>query len=157
MSIKFTKRAAASILGRGINSIRIKDSDKEAIGKAITRDDVRDLIKKGSVYAIVAKKNLSLHGKEHDLKKRKGRRIGRGRRKGTFKARQGIPYKQKIRAQRRLISKLKEEGALNNEQFNMLYALVKGGTFTSKITLLNRIKSEGITLSDENIEKLRHI
>jgi large subunit ribosomal protein L19e len=157
MSIKFTKRAAAGLLDRGLGSIRIKESEQEAAAKAITKDDVRDLIKRGAVYALKEKRNLSLHGRAHEIKKRKGRGLGRGSRKGTAKARAGVPYKQRIRAQRRLIKKIKSEGKINNEQFKMLYALVKGGTFASKITLINRIKSEGIQISDEALEKLRHI
>jgi hypothetical protein len=39
----------------------------------------------------------------------------------------------------------------------MLYALINGGTFTSKVSLLGRIKSSGIEISDEKYEKLRHI
>jgi large subunit ribosomal protein L19e len=157
MSIKFTKRAASQLLNRGLGSIRIKESEQEAASKAITKDDVRDLIKHGSVYALKEKRNLSLHGKEHEIKKRKGRGLGRGSRKGTSKARAGVSYKQRIRAQRRLIKKIKADGMVNNEQFKMLYALVKGGTFASKITLINRIKSEGIQINDELLEKLRHI
>jgi large subunit ribosomal protein L19e len=157
MSVRFTKRAAASLMGRGETSIRIKEGSVADAEKAITTEDVRDMIKKGLVYAIAKKRNLSLNGKSNEKQKRKGRRMGAGKRKGTIKARAGVPYKQRVRAQRRLLARLKDDKALNNEQFKMLYALVKGGTFSNKITLLNRIRSEGIQITDENLEKLRHI
>lgn len=157
MSIKFSKRAAGSILRRGERSIRVRESAVTNAQKALTRDDVRDLIKTGDVYALKEKKNLSIHGKLLNLKRQKGRRRGMGRRKGTQKARAGVDYKQKIRGQRRLIKALKEDKTIDNEFFKAVYRLVKGGTFTSKVTLLNHIRSEGIQIPDDKFEKLRHI
>ena len=51
MSIRFTRRAAAELLHKGEHAIRIKPASIEEAKRAITRDDVRRLIKDGIVYA----------------------------------------------------------------------------------------------------------
>lgn len=157
MTIKLTKRIASLLLNRGVTSIRIKESAIAEAEKAITREDVRRLISSKSVYALDAKENLSLYSKLLQKKKAQGRKRGPGRKKGTTKARTTIEYKQRIRAQRRVIEKLKNEGAFDNEMFKTLYRLVKGGTFASKASLLGNIKSKGINISDEKMKELKHI
>ena len=47
MTIKFARRVAAEITKRGVNSIRIAPTKMEDVKKAMTRDDVRKLIKDG--------------------------------------------------------------------------------------------------------------
>lgn len=157
MSIKLTKRIAADILNRGESSIRIKMEGIEDAKKAITRQDVRDLVAKGQVFAQPEKSNLSLYSKILKEKRSKGRRRGQGRRKGTEKARQSVEYKKKIRAQRRVLDALKSDKTINNDMFKEFYRLVRGGTFASKATLLSHIKSRGIQINDERFQKLRHM
>ena len=154
---KRVKRMASEILLRGISSIKIKPSAMEDAKNVLTRDDVRGLIKDGRIYAVQEKHNLSTYGKALKKKRQQGRGRGIGRRRGTSKARHGIDHKKKVRAQRRLLHALKDEKAINNKQFKSLSALVNGGTFNSKVSLLGRIKNEGIEISNEKYEKLRHI
>lgn len=157
MSIKLAKRAAASIMDRGVSSIRIANGSLEEAAKAITKEDVRALIKSGKIYAVKKRENLSLHGKALKEKRRKGRSRGPGRRKGTTRARRGILYQKKVRAQRRLIKDMKEKKELSNEQFKRYYALVKGGTFPTKLSLINHIRSSGISMTDERAKELKSI
>ena len=157
MSIKLTKRVAAIIMDRGENSIRINPTAIAEAKKAITREDVRALIKNGSVYAIKEKKNLSIHGKELRKKRIEGRKRGPGRRKGTKNARHNISYPKKIRGQRRILKNLKEDKIIDNVVFKKYYKLTKGGGFPTKISLINHIKDSGIKISDELTEKLKHI
>jgi large subunit ribosomal protein L19e len=156
MSIKLTKRIAASILGRGESAVRISAPSIADAKKAITRDDVRELIKRGAIYSVKEKHNISAYGKELSKKRLSGRKRGPGRRHGTYKARTGITYMKKVRAQRRVLLQLKSAGTINNEMFKGFYALVKGGTFTSKATLLNHIRSKGVAIDDESFNKLKH-
>ncbi len=111
----------------------------------------------GGVYALPEKKTMSFRAMVLHKKQNEGRRRGPGRRRGTVKARGGVDYKKRIRAQRRVLAALKEEKVLENEKFKEYYRLVKGGLFSSKATLLNRMKSDGVQLTDEKFEKLRHI
>jgi len=157
MGLKTTKRIAGALLKRGISSIRIKPSAVEDATKALTKDDVRNLISKGSIYAVKEKHNMSIYSKILNKKRSKGRKRGRGRRKGTLNARAGRTYPKRIRAQRRVLDILKDDKSVNNETFKELYRLVKGGNFASKASLLNHIKAMGIEVSDEKFEKLRHV
>ncbi|MCL5440551.1 MAG: hypothetical protein M1448_01550 [Candidatus Marsarchaeota archaeon] len=155
MGKKFIKRIASSIMKRGESSIRIKEGSGE-MKNAITRQDVKGLIGKGEIYAKEEKKNMSIYGKLLKLKRTQGRKRGPGRKKGTLKARRGYVYTKNVRAQRRVIKSLKGDSTIDNEQFKKLYRLVKGGTFTSKITLLNHIRSMGVAIDEKKLGELRH-
>lgn len=156
MSIKLTKRTASLIMHRGMSSVRIKPTAIEDATKAITREDVRALIKNGSIYAIKEKHNASRYGKELRIKRNAGRKRGKGKRKGTTKARTATGYVKKVRAQRRILEKLKSEKSITNEMYKELYALVKGGTFQTKASLLNHIRSKGLSIDDTTYNKLKH-
>jgi len=157
MTVRLTKRIAADLLGRGLSSVRIKDAAMADAEKAITREDVRVLIKKGDVYAVKEKRNISTYGKLLKAKRAKGRSRGTGRKKGTIKARKSIEYKKKIRAQRRVLIALKQDKTINNELFKEFYKLVRGGSFPSKASLLGHIRDEGININDERFKQLKHI
>ncbi len=157
MSVKLTKRTASSILKRGVSSIRIKPDAVEDAQKAITREDVRGLIKGGKVYALKEKENISAYSKVLKEKRSKGRRRGKGRKKGTRKARGIVTYQKRVRAQRRILAALKDEKVIDNVMFKKFYALVKGGSFQTKMTLISHIRSKGVGINDEQLEKLKHI
>ena len=120
MSVKFTKRVASQILGRGENSIRLTPEVMEDIRKAITRDDVRKLLKDGAVTAIKPKSEL------HPKFKIEVRRHGAGKRKGSSKARRGRTWEKKVRSQRMLLERLKLMGKVDNTTYKRYYLLVKG-------------------------------
>jgi large subunit ribosomal protein L19e len=157
MGIKLTKRIAADLMDRGVSSIRISQNATQEAKKAITRDDVRALIKNGSVYALAEKKVLSLHGKELHKKRVQGRRRGPGKKKGSQKARKEIEYKKVVRGQRRVLGALKDENIIDNEMFKKFYSLVKGGSFQNKASLINHIKDEGISISAEKLAELKKL
>jgi large subunit ribosomal protein L19e len=157
MSIKLTKRIAGELLERGVSKVRVKSSGIEEAKKAITREDVRALIKNGHIYAIKEKHNISAYSKVLREKRNKGRRRGHGRRKGTQAARGILEYKKKIRGQRRVLKALKDEKIIDNVKFKKYYALVKGGNFTTKASLISHIKNDGVGMNDEKINQLRHI
>ncbi|MCW6159870.1 MAG: hypothetical protein LVQ95_02160 [Candidatus Micrarchaeales archaeon] len=157
MSIRLTKRIASDLLGRGESAIRIKETAVPNADKAITREDVRQLIKKGDVYALAEKRNVSTYSKVLRIKRAQGRRRGPGAKKGTRNARSSAEYKKKVRGQRRVLLSLKADRSIDNLMFKQFYKLVRGGTFESKAQLLSHIKGKGVSISDEKFEKLRHI
>ncbi len=158
MSIKLTKRIASELTERGVSAVRIKNDSIAEARKAITREDVRVLIKNGGIYTIKAKHNISAYSKVLREKRIKGRRRGMGRRKGTIAARGGLLlYKKKIRGQRRLLKALKSENMIDNIRFKRYYALVKGGNFASKGSLLSHIRNDGVSIEEEKAKQLRHM
>ena len=149
MSIKLTKRTAASILERGESAIRIRQGAFEEAKKAMTRDDVRKLISKGDVFAMKEK------GEDHSKAKRPPKRKrGAGTRKGTRKARQGIPWTKKVRSQRLLISRLRVMGKVDRKVFRRYYRLVKGNSFPDKKSLLLHLGDEGVKVSDDELKQI---
>ncbi|MGC9156978.1 MAG: 50S ribosomal protein L19e [Candidatus Micrarchaeia archaeon] len=154
MTIKFVKRVASEMLGRGVRAIRIKDSALEEAKKALTKDDVRKLIKEGGVYAEPEKHNLSLHGKLLKVKREKGRKRGYGKRRGTAKARAGRVWEKKVRSQRLLLKKLKAMKKLDNKTFNKFYALVKGNAFPDKRSLLLHLDEQGVKVSEDELKQI---
>ncbi len=132
MSIKLTRRIAAELLKRGESKVRIKPDAIEDAKKAITREDVRALIKSGSVYALKEKHNMSLYSKDAQGEEEQGQEEGSGKEEGNRKAQAGLDYKKKIRGQRRVLEALKTEKHIDNVAFKKYYALVKGGNFAAR-------------------------
>ncbi len=157
MSIKFTRRAAARIMQRGESKVRIKKDAVPDAQKALTTDDVREMVKSGKVYALLKKHNVSRRAKIARAKKMMGRGRGSGSRRGTAKTRMSVDYKKRVRGQRRVLKALKNDKTIDNQTFKRFYLLVKGGTFANKWSLINHIRSKGINMTEERAAKLRHI
>lgn len=155
MTIKFTRRIASEIMKRGESSIRINPSGIDDAKKAMTREDVRTLIKNGGVYAIKKKHNVSMNSKLLKIRRSKGRGRGPGKRKGTLNARRGNTWIKKVRSQRSLLNRLKLMGKLDNVSFNKYYMLVKGNSFPDKASLILHIREDGINLKDEDIKTIQ--
>jgi large subunit ribosomal protein L19e len=148
MSIKFTKKVAGELLGRGENALTFKPTSMEEIKKAITRDDVRKLVKDGAIFAQKPRSEL------HKKRVKEGRKRGAGKRKGSAKARQGRKWEKKVRSQRILLKRLKLMGKVDNTTFKRYYLLVKGNAFPDKRSLLLHLSDDGIKVSDEEIKQV---
>ncbi len=121
------KRMAARLLGIGVSRIRVSQ-DKE-VAEALTRDDVRELIKKGAITALPAQGNPGGHRRHLLKQKGKGRRNKHGSRRGTAGAR--TPAKQawmkRIRAQRRFLADVRSQ--MEPADYVNTYRRTKGGMF----------------------------
>jgi len=98
---------------------------------ALTREDVRELIKDGSVFAIQPRGVSRLRGRLKDAAVRKGRRGGAGSRKGTHSARldSKVHWIAKVRAQRRYLRGLIEGKKIQHEHTRRIYTMIKGNAF----------------------------
>ena len=124
----------------------------------MTREDVRALIKNGSLVVLKEKKNPSINAKLLRIRRQKGRGRGPGHRKGTRKARQGELWIKKVRAQRLLLKELRKRGKIDKQTFNTYYMLIKGNSFAHKAALLLHLGEEGIKVSPEELEEInKHI
>jgi large subunit ribosomal protein L19e len=121
------------MLHAGESKIRFKPDSMKKIEEALTREDVRALIKDGAVYAIAQRGVSRARGREKARKLKKGRRGGMGSRKGTPSARLGskMAWMAKVRAQRRFLSSLVEDKKLAPESARKIYLMVKGNAFKS--------------------------
>jgi len=143
LSLSAQKRIAAEILKCGINKVYFDPYFIEDIKLAITREDIRNLIKEGAIkkkYKI----GISKYRKKirHERKK-KGRARGLGKRKGSKYAR--TPRKRawikRIRPLRRELKKLRDRKLITTATYRKLYKNAKGGMFTS-VAQLNRYIKE---------------
>ncbi len=128
------KRIASSILKRSPKRVKFDEDRLDEIKEAITRADIRGLIKDALIVPIQKKGVSRARANKIQKQKAKGQKKGHGKRKGKATAR--TPKKEawmtKIRTQRKFAKELKEKGLITNETYRMLYRRTKGGYFRSK-------------------------
>ncbi len=127
------KRLAGTILKAAPKRIRLDPARLHDIKSAITKMDVRALIKEG-VIGVIPVRGVSRGRARHNATQRaKGLRKGPGSKKGKSTAK--VPSKElwmsRVRAQRDFLQELKEKKILSNENFRDLYKKSKGGYFRS--------------------------
>ncbi len=136
MNGKKAKELAAIILKCGVGKIYLDPTQMNKINEAMTKDDVRGLI----ADRIIKKRqdNYQSKGRTRELKikRKKGRKRGFGKRKGTKKARVGKKetWIKKVRAQRAMLNELKKENpeAVKAVGYSNVYKKIKGGFFKGK-------------------------
>ncbi|MHA2392433.1 MAG: 50S ribosomal protein L19e [Promethearchaeota archaeon] len=146
MNLKPQKRMAAEILKCGENRVYFDPYLIEDISLAITREDIRNLIKQGVIQKKY-KQGISKYRKnlQHERKK-KGRGRGLGKRKGTKYARtpKKKAWMKKIRPIRRELKKLRERKLITPTNYRKLYRNAKGGMFASVAQLNRYIKEKDL-------------
>jgi len=143
MAISTIKRVAAEILRIGECKVRIKPGEVKKAEEALTRDDVRSLIKEGVVYSALRRGISRARGRAHDAQKKKGRQKGRGSTKGHKNIKKS-QWMKKVRSQRTLLGKEYTDGKLSSMDRKKLYYMIKGGHFKSKNALTLYIAEHGM-------------
>ena len=132
MNLPTKKDFIARALGVGKNRIKIDSSKLEDVSKAVTRADVRALVKQG-VIKIKQKKGVSrARARKRHEQRKKGRQRGHGRRKGAVGGRidKKREWVNKVRAQRKLLREYKDK--LDHKTYREIYMKIKGNYFRSK-------------------------
>ena len=117
------KRLAADELDVGKNRVWFDPDEQGEIADAITRDDVRGLIDRDIIQTKGEKRSNSRgRARERNEKRAYGHRKGHGSRKGTANARQNTKdeWRSRIRAQRRRLRELRDEGDLSRSAYREL-------------------------------------
>lgn len=140
------RRMAADLLKCGKNRVWMDYDRSEEIAKAVTKDDIRILIK-GSAIQSRQIIGISNGRKKYNIKqKEKGRQRGHGSRKGAKRAR--VPKKEHwiktIRPIREYLKSLREEKKMDASTYRKYYIKAKGGEFKSKHHLKSHLISDGI-------------
>ena len=138
------KRIAAKVLKVGVGRVWIDPDYEEraTLAEAITREDIRALIDEGIIRKKPKKGVSRGRARERAMKKALGRRKGHGSRKGAKGVRRGKKRQwiTKIRALRRRLKDLRDEGHVDKTTYRMLYRKSKGGEFRSIAHLNEFIK-----------------
>ena len=140
------RRMASTILKCGEHRVWM-DSDRiDEIAKAVTRNDVKMLVKGGAITSRQIQGISSGRDKYQQKQKEKGRRKGHGSRRGAKYARQ--PRKDRwirtIRPIRSYLKQLRDEKAIDAHMYRKYYQKAKGGEFRSRQHLKSHLISDGI-------------
>jgi len=140
------KRMASSIMKVGKSRVWMDTKSVDEIAEAVTREDIRKLIKKNVIQKRNPKGNSRGRFKAAKAQRDKGRRKGPGSRKGTKNARE--PRKRKwvssIRSMRNTLKEMRESGKISKSDYRNFYKKIKGGALRSRSALLLHMKEEGV-------------
>ena len=134
MQFTIQKRLAAQLLGCSTKRVRFEPEALEEIKEAITKADIKVLIKRRAIVEIPARGVSRFRARNIQHQKSKGRQRGPGSRKGRGSARAHPKeiWMAKTRLQRAFIKDLKEKDIIGSEAFRELYLKIKGGFFRNK-------------------------
>ncbi|MBU2639558.1 MAG: 50S ribosomal protein L19e [Nanoarchaeota archaeon] len=155
MNLKTQKRIAAQILKCGTTRVTFDLERLNDIKEAITKSDMRSLIKEGVVSRKAYQSQSRARARKLSEQRRKGNRKGPGSIKGTKNAR--VKRKSlwviKIRILRGLLKELKSKGKLESKEYRSLLMKSKGGYFRSKRHLKLYINEHKLTKGGIKNEK----
>lgn len=145
MKLRLQKRLSSKVAKAGKDRIRFDSESLDDIKAAITKADIRELMKDGAIK-ILPKTGTSRHrARERHLQRKKGRQSGASKKKGKAGAR--TPRKRtwinKIRLQRSILKKLRDKKTLDPRTYRELYMKAKGGFFRNRKHLLLYLKQQG--------------
>src|SRR2546428_934534 len=147
MRFDYQRRLAASILGIGVNRVWITTDPKaqDDILDAITRDGIRNLIRRNIIQKRRVKGVSRGRARYRAAQKAKGRRRGHGSREGALNAR--TPQKRRwisvIRGMRRHLRELRDQGRIDVHAYRRVYAPAKGGGVKYKTHLDQQQRAAG--------------
>lgn len=147
MKLNTQKRIAADILECSPSRVILDEERLEEIKEAITKTDIRGLIKDKAISLKPIKGTSKSRARHAKNQKKKGLRSGAGKRKGKVTARLSKKDKwmAKIRTQRKFLKELKDKGIIEKGEYSNLRLKSKGGFFRSKRHIkifLNKIKGK---------------
>lgn len=134
MNDKKARKISAEILKVGKTKIYIQPGETERLKEAMTKEDVRALIKDKIIKK--RKDNLQSKSRARALKekKKKGRKKGKGKRTGkkTARSKKKENWIKNVRAQRRTLKELKKSGVKLKKPARKIYLMIKGNYFKGK-------------------------
>jgi len=134
MNISNQKRLAAKVAGVGTERIILVPERVSEIKDAITKADIRTLIKSGAIRILPINPPSRSRVKTRNAQKKRGRQRGPGGRKGGKSAR--MPHKlvwiRKIRLMRATLKHLKSTDKVTQQVYDDIYRKAKGNFFRDK-------------------------
>lgn len=135
ITIKTVKKMAAKILKVGLNRVWIDPSQHDKASTAITKNDVRSLIKSGIIRVKPERGTSRVRARKAHKKRKKGLRKGPGSRKGHKASKGKEEWMKRVRALRAFLVELRRKRLITKTTYRMLYLMVKSGTFRSRAQL----------------------
>jgi large subunit ribosomal protein L19e len=144
MNLTNQRRLAASLLEIGVNRVWIDPEKIEDVEGAITRDEIRKLIHEGAIKTLPERSTSRGRARVLAQKKRTGRRIGMGTKKGKTYAEvsEKTRWMHRIRTLRKKLTELRDQRVITVSTYRSLYMKAKGGEFRSLAELERHINEQ---------------
>ena len=138
------KRLASDVLDVGQNKVWLDPDRQSDIAEAITREDIRELVDEGAVRAEPPKGNSRGKARQRQEKRSYGHKKGAGTRKGRSGARENDKesWQSRIRAQRKHLRRLRDDGDIDSSTYRKLYDKAGGGEFDSVADMQRYLENE---------------
>ncbi|RLG07953.1 MAG: 50S ribosomal protein L19e [Thaumarchaeota archaeon] len=120
-----------------MHRVKIDPEKLEEVSEAITREDIRRLIKDGVIYK-EQKKGVS----RARVRARKRKKRGPGSRKGKKYSRisRKEQWMMRVRAQRKKLRELRDRGLITKTIYRKIYRMVKAGSFKSVAAMMEYLE-----------------
>ena len=130
MQLNKKKELAARVLGIGKKRIIFNKEALDEIKEALTKQDIRDLVKSGSIFV------KEIGGTKKQVKRNTRRRAGSIKKKVNTRKRDYMTITRKLRA---YISELRKHGTISSEEYWKLRKEIRAKNFKSKAHMKERI------------------
>jgi len=136
--LKNQKKLAAEVANVGIDRVRLVPERASEIKDAITKADIRMLIKSGAIIIVPSYSPSRVRARARQQQKKRGRRRGAGLKKGAKGARtpSKLAWMRKIRLLRSTLRTLLDKEKITHDTYRELYKKSKGGFFRDRGHLL---------------------
>jgi large subunit ribosomal protein L19e len=143
--LKTQKRIAAQVLGIGQTRVWVNPEAATDIAQAMTREDVRELIKQGLIQEMPKKVQTRARAKKRVILRRKRKGVGHGKRSGTAAGRRSKKEKWmgKVRPQRNFIRNLRDRKKIDAKTYRKYYLRIKGNSYASVNQMKEAMKTDG--------------
>ncbi len=148
MDARLARRLAADLMGVGESRVWIDPDHLDEVAMAISRQEIRALIKDGTIQKHFPSTPSRGRARIRRLKRKKGRGRGPGSRKGPRFDEKRI-WIAHVRAQRRFIRYLRDKGLIDRSTYRKLYRLIKGGAFRNLSHLKLYLKERGLVKGEQ--------
>jgi large subunit ribosomal protein L19e len=141
VNLKKKRELIARMLGIGANRVRFEPDKLDDIADSITREDLRSLVKRGTIWTTKVKGTSRGRAKtKQAVRKKSG--LGPGSKKGKKTARMGkkSAYVTKIRSLRHHLKVMKDRNEINRQTYWLTYKKVDGGQVRSVSHLRDIVK-----------------
>src|ERR687895_79443 len=137
VNIKKKRELVARLLGVGANRVRFEPDKLDDIADSITREDLRSLVKKGTIWTVKVKGTSRGRAKATRLVRKKS-----GLGSGSKTARMGkkSAYVTKVRSLRYHLKVLKDRNDINRPTYWSIYKKINGGQVRSVSHLRDIVK-----------------
>ena len=138
------RRLAAAVLDCGEGRVWIDPLHADAVAEAVTREDVRGLVRKGYIRANQRAGTSKSRARAIAIQKESGRRKGPGSRKGAQGARnpRKARWMRTIRPLRATLKELRAAGKITPSVYRVYYRKAKGGSFRRRNHLVSHLRTD---------------